>query len=939
MKNLKHFKALVVFVLLSCITGIANGQSQTVPIDPKVRIGKLDNGLTYYIRYNALPEGQAYFYIAQKVGSILEEDDQRGLAHFLEHMCFNGTNHFPGNRLREYLENIGVKFGTNLNAYTAVDETVYNIDNVPIKKVPEAIDSCLWMLRDWADGLTLEEKEIDKERGVIHEEWRTRMSPIMRMYEKVFPEVYQGSRYAYRLPIGTMEVVDNFPYQALRDYYKKWYRPDQQGIIVVGDFDVDMMEQKIKDIFSSIEMPAQAAPRLYYPVADNKETIVSFATDKEQQNATIYYMSKHDAVPNEAKNDLNYLVKVYADYIISKMLSARLQEIIQGSANPPFVYAAAYEDDYFVSKTKDALMGYAVCKEDGIEEALSTLTRELERARLHGFTEGEYARAKAAYLRLIESNYNERDKMKNDVYVQEYVRHFIDNEPIPGIENEYNIMNMIVPQIPLAAINQMLQGYMTDSNQVITVFAPEKEGVVYPSKERLLEVVGQAKAEELAPYVDQVSDEPLISEQPASGKIIKSEAGAFGSTIYTLSNGVTVIVKPTDFKADEIKMKAFSAGGTSLYPDSEIVNLKVVDKVAELGGLGNFSNTDLLKVLAGKKLEISPKITSLQEGVTGSCSPKDLETLLQLTYLTFTNPRKDEAAFASYKNRMKAQLYNYELDPMSAFSDSLNVALYNHHPRAIDLKADMIDKIDYDRVLEIYKERFANAADFTFVFVGNIDMETATPLIEQYLGSLPAGGKKETYVDHNLIPRKGTYANHFTRKMEIPKSTVFLFYSGKGNYTLKDRLIMNIFYQVMDMEYTESVREDEGGTYGVGIRGSITQYPQKRANLQISFDTDPERRERMTEIIRQGLADFAKNGPDAEKLARVKEFMLKKYKEDQKENSYWMAGLEDYYWNHLDSVTDYEELVNSITAKDLKKYAKNLLKQGNNIVVSINGEK
>lgn len=934
--KLKNLSAALLLCLLAFTP--AYGQMQPMPVDPDVRIGKLENGLTYYIRHNAIPEGQTNFYIAQKVGSILEEDDQRGLAHFLEHMCFNGTKHFPGNRLREYLENIGVKFGTNLNAYTAVDETVYNIDNVPTSKVPEAIDSCLWILRDWADGLTLDEKEIDKERGVIHEEWRTRMSPVMRMYEKIFPIVYPDSRYAYRIPIGTMEVVDNFPYKALRDYYEKWYRPDQQGIIVVGDFDPEMMEQKVKEIFSSIKMPENAAERIYYPVADNKEPIACIATDKEQQNATIYYMSKHDAIPTEAKNDINYLGKIYADYMVSFMLSTRLQEIVQQSANPPFIYAGAYEDDYFVSKTKDAFMGYAVCKEDAVEQALTALARELERARRFGFTAGEYERAKANYLKQIENNYNERNKMKSTVYVQEYVRHFIDNEPIPGIENEYNIMNRIVPQIPVEAINQMLQELITDSNQVVTLLAPEKEGVVYPEKERLLEIIAQVKAEELEPYVDQTSNEPLMGKLPNPGKVAKSEEGAFGSTVYTLNNGATVIVKPTDFKADEIRMKAFSAGGTSLYPDSDIINLKVAAQVAELGGLSQFSNTDLQKILAGKMVQITPQITSLQEGVTASCSPKDLETLLQLTYLTFTSPRKDDAAFESFKNRNKAQLHNYELNPMSAFSDTLNVALYDHHPRAIDLKADMIDQIDYDRVIEIYKERFANAADFTFLFVGNVDSAAITKIAE-YIGSLPANPKKENYIDHNLTPRKGVYTNHFTREMETPKSTVFLFISGDGKYTLKDQLVMSMLYQVMDMVYTESVREEEGGTYGVGIRGSLTRHPKKRANLQISFDTDPARRKEMTDIILQGLKDFAKQGPDAEKLARVKEFMLKTHQENQKENSYWMTCLENFYWNNQDNVSDYEKTLNSITAKDLRKYAKDLLKQGNLITVSINGEK
>lgn len=934
-------KSVLSLLLLTSIAApVLAQQAQPIPTDPKVRIGKLENGLTYYIRQNHLPEGQADFYIAQKVGSMLEEDSQRGLAHFLEHMCFNGTEHFPGNGLREYLENIGVKFGVNLNAYTSMDETVYNINNVPIAKVPEAIDSCLWILRDWSDGLTLGAEEIDKERGVIHEEWRTRMGATMRIYEKVLPLMYPGNRYGYRLPIGTMEVVDNFPYQDLRDYYEKWYRPDQQGIVVVGDFDVDVMEAKIKEIFASVKMPENPAERVYFPVEDNKEPIVVVATDKEQQNVVIRYMNKHEAIPDEAKGDLNYMVLLYAKNMMVKMFDDRFTELVEQSANPPFMGAGVYDDSYMVSKTKGAFTGYAVCKEDGVETALATVVREIERARRHGFTEGEYARAKANYLRALENAYNEREKNKNTDYAEEYVRHFIDNEPIPGVETEYSLMNMIAPQIPVAAVNRLMQNFMCDSNLVISVFAPEKEGVAYPSEARLMEIVNAVKAEEIEPYVDQVSDEPLMAALPEGSKIVKTEESIYGSTIYTLGNGVRVIVKPTDYKADEIRMTAFSAGGNSLLPTEDLVNIEVMNDVYELGGLGNFSSTDLTKVLAGKIVGVTPYVNALEEGLRGSCSPKDLETLLQLTYMMFTAPRMDEAAFESFKNRTKAALHNRELDPMKAFSDTLTVALYNHHPRVIDFTADMVDKIDYARVMEMFGERLADGDDFTFMFVGNIDMETAAPLIEQYLGALPVKEGAETFnADNYPRIRKGAYTNNFERTMELPKSTVLLFYTGKTECTLRNKVMASIFSQVMDMVYTESVREKEGGTYGVSVSAGINRYPEEQLRLQIAFDTDPERRARMAEVVKQGLTDFVKNGPDATQLARVKEFMLKKFQENQKENSYWMSQLKEYHWNGIDTTTDYEQTVTGITAKDLQKFVKKLIKQGNCIEVSINGVK
>ena len=934
------FKNMLAALILCCCTPVLAQQAQPIPTDPNVRIGKLENGLTYYIRKNQLPEGQADFYIAQKVGSILEEENQRGLAHFLEHMCFNGTKHFPDNGLREYLENIGVKFGTNLNAYTAMDETVYNINNVPIHKVPAAIDSCLWILRDWSDGLTLGEEEIDKERGVIHEEWRTRMGATMRIYEKVFPQVYPNSQYANRLPIGTMEVVDNFPYKDLRDYYEKWYRPDQQGIIIVGDFDVDQMEAKVKSIFTDLKMPANPAERIYYPVPDNKEPIVAIATDKELQNVRIQYMMKHEAIPNAAKDDVNYLIMNFAKSMIGQMFDTRFEEIVQQSTNPPFMAAGVYDDNFLVANTKDAFTGVAICKEDGIETAFTTLVREMERAHRHGFTEGEFARAKANYLSALENAYNERSKIKNTQYAEEYVRHFIDNEPIPGIEAEYSLMSQIAPMIPVAAINQMMQSMMSDSNLVITVFAPEKEGVTYPTQERMLELVSQVKAEEIEPYIDQISDEPLISQLPEGGKVVKTTDGQFGSKVYTLSNGVKVIVKPTDYKADEIRMNAFSAGGNSLLPTEDIINIEVLNEVCELGGLGNFSSTDLMKVLAGKIVGVTPYVNSLEEGLRGTCSPKDLETLLQLTYLMFTAPRMDEAAFESYKNRAKASLQNQELNPATAFNDTLTVALYDHHPRAIKFTKEMVDQIDYARTMEMYKERFADGNDFTFMFVGNIDEATALPLIEQYLGALPTKEGAEKF-DGKINPtiRKGEYTNNFERTMELPKSTVLLFYTGKGKYDARGKMIMSIVAQVLDMVYTESVREKEGGTYGVGVSGGINHYPKEEVRLQISFDTDPERRARMTEVIRQGLDEFIQNGPNPEQLARVKEYMLKKFQENQKENGYWMNQLKEYYWHGIDGTKDYEKMVNSITGKEIQKFVKKLVKQGNCIEVSISGKK
>ena len=929
-------RLLTTLIVLGSVV-IASAQQQPqmppIPTDPNVRIGKLENGLTYYIRHNELPEDRADFYIAQKVGSILEEENQRGLAHFLEHMCFNGTTNFPGKGIINWLETIGVRFGENLNAYTSIDETVYNIDNVPVIR-DGIVDSCLLILHDWANDLTLAEEEIDNERGVIHEEWRTGQGAMMRMYEQALPKAFEGSKYGHRLPIGTIEVIDNFPYQALRDYYEKWYRPDQQGIVVVGDIDVDKVEAKIKEIFSPIEMPANAAERVYEQVPDNKEPIITIAKDKEQPMTMIYLWHKHPATPNEAKGNMGYLVQNYLFSMIESMLNARLEELRQ-SAEPPFINAGAQNTDFLLAKTVEAFAGIAISKEDGIPTALAAIVREIERARKFGFTASEYARAKAEYLRMLESAYNERDKMKNNQYVQEYVRHFIDNEPIPGIEMEYTIMNQLAPNIPVEAINSILPQLIKDENIVINIFGPDKEGMVYPTEAEILDILNKTKAEEITAYVDKVSDEPLMKEAPQAGKIVKTEKGPYGSTALTLSNGVRVVLKSTDFKADEIRMRAFSPGGTSVFGTKEALQLKMLNSVAGLGGLGNFSNVDLEKVLAGKKASIGASIGGLSEGLNGSCSPKDLETLLQLVYLSFTAPRMDDAAFESFKQRTKASLANQEANPMTALTDTLQKEMYGDHPLAGRVKAEMIDQLDYNRIMEMYKDRFKEAGDFTFLFVGNINLEEVKPLIETYLGGLPTINRKENYQDIQMNIRKGSHKNLFEKQMETPKATVLNIISGNCEYNLKNDLLMTMLSQTMDMVYLETVREKEGASYGVSAYGQLSRGIHDEALFQIYFDTDPAKREKMEQIVMSELQKVAQEGPRPEHLAKVKEFLLKKHIENAKENGYWLGQLNNYYWYNTDMNTDYEKLVNDLTVEDVKNFTKALLDQGNIIEITM----
>ncbi|WP_071150087.1 M16 family metallopeptidase [Bacteroides ndongoniae] len=939
---MKHlFRKLGFAVIMLCGSfQLASAQMQMppIPVDKDVRIGHLDNGLTYYIRHNALPEHRVEFHIAQKVGSILEEPQQRGLAHFLEHMAFNGTKNFPGDEkglgIVQWCETKGIKFGVNLNAYTSVDQTVYRISNVPTDD-QSVVDSCLLILHDWSNAVLLSDKEIDKERGVIHEEWRSRNSGIMRLYTEAQAVMYPGDKYADCMPIGSIDVIDNFPYQAIRDYYAKWYRPDLQGIIIVGDIDVDQMEAKIKSVFADVKKPVNPAERVYYPVADNQEPLVYIGKDKEIDDPTIEIYFKQDPTPDSIKGNMAYLLQQYMLSMTTSMLNSRLNELRQ-SANPPFIYAGCYYGNYFLAQTKDAFTLSISSKAEGINEALKAGLTELERVRRYGFTESEYKRARANYLQRLESAYNEREKTKNDSYVNEYINHFLMAEPIPGIEFEYTTMNQIAPNIPIMAINQAIQqgGLLPDNNQVVFIAAPEKEGIVCPTKEEVVAQLKGMKDLKVEAYVDKVSNEPLMKEAPKGGKIVSENTNAiYGTTELTLSNGVKVYIKKTDFKADEIQMKGVSLGGTSLFPDNDKLEMSYLNSVIQAGGLGNFSKVDLTKMLAGKKVSVNAAVGANTEGITGSCSPKDFETMMQLTYLSFTAPRKDMDAFASLKSRIKAQLESAESNPLSSINDTIQKMMYGYHPRYFSMKPEMVDQINYDRIIEMYKDRFADASDFRFFLVGNVDIEKVKPLIEQYLGALPSTGRKETFRDNHMDIAKGMLENTYAKEQQTPMATVFMLYSGKCKYDLKDNLLMSFLTQALDMVYTEEVREKEGGTYGVSSYGQLSKHPNEKFMLQIVYQTDPAKKDHLNGIIDAQMKKMASEGPTEEHLQKIKEYMLKKYKDNQKENGYWLNNLDEYFYTGVDYTQGYEEAVNNITVKDVQKFAADLVNQGNKITV------
>ena len=930
----QFFLCLGCLLLIFLSSGFLQAQEmQPLPIDPKVRYGKLDNGLTYYIRHNELPENRADFYIAQNVGSVLEEDNQAGLAHFLEHMAFNGTKNFPKNGIDKYLQSVGMRMGENLNAYTSFDETVYTIINAPVDK-PHVVDSCLLILHDWSNSLALTDSMIEKERGIIREEWRTRRDASQRLLEKQLQQMFPGNKYANRIPIGSIDVINNFKPEELRAYYKKWYRPDLQAIIVVGDVDVDTVEKTIKTMFSDIPAPVNPAKREYVSVADNDEPIVSIATDKEASSTIIYIYHKYDPMPAQLRSTAAGLITDYISAVCSQILNERLESLLH-QANPPFVYAEAYDGDFMVARTKDAFTIAAIAKEGEIDSTMTALVREMERARQFGFTVSEYERAKINILKQYESAFNERDKQKNSSYTKEYVNHFTEGGYIPGIETEYTLINQIAPNITVEQVNQYLSQVIGEKNIVLALSGPEKEGVVYPTESELLEMFNKARSQKVEPYKEEVNNDPLIPELPAPGKIVKEEHdGLFDATVLTLSNGVRVVLKPTEYKKDEIQMTATSPGGSFMVGIDDAKNMKVFNSVIGLGGLGNFSAIDLSKKLAGKKVSCSASLGVDNESLNGYASPNDVKTLFELIYLAMTSPRTDNDAYASFENRMKAQLENAKLDPSTALNDTISKVVYNNHPRAVSLEAEDFDKISYQRILDIYKERYGDASDFTFTFVGNLNVDSIRPYIEQYLATLPANGRVDK-PSPDALPKimKGKLENHFSREMQTPKSSVFQLYSGNSEYNLKNLLTASLLSQILDLVYTETIREAEGGSYGVYAGVSLSDFPKGQTTLQVFFDTDPEKWENMVRIVDEEIQRIATEGPKSEHLTKSRDNMLKRHNERLQENSYWLNVIDSYYFRGMDAYTNYKETLESITADDIKKFMSDFISQGNCVEV------
>jgi len=926
-KNLLRLFSLSLLLILVLNAGAQ--QVQPIPLDPKIRYGKLENGLTYYIRANAEPKQRAEFFIAQNVGSILENDNQNGLAHFLEHMAFNGTKNFPGKGVISFLEKHGVKFGENINAYTAIDETVYNLSDVPTIQ-EGVVDSALLVLHDWSSYITLDDNEIDSERGVIMEEWRTRFGADLRMRKESNKIKFPGSQYGIRDGLGDTAVIKHFKYDVIRDYYKKWYRPDLQAILVVGDIDVDKIEAKIKTLFSSIPKKENAGERPIYTIADNDKPIVALLSDKEANVTRIRLEYKHEKLPAEIQLSVQGYAKGIVDNLISAIIEERFNEITQ-QANAPFVGAMAGYGE--LVKSKDAFTMLAVPKEGKEAEGLNALLLEAEKIKRFGFTNAELERAKTNMLKQFETSYKDRDHRKNNSLVSEYVRNFLHNEPVPGIEWEYQTLQAILPSLTANVINQVAKSYITEKNLLVTITSPEKPTVKVPNNDQVLAAITEAGKAQLTAKAEETLNKPLVEKAPVAGKVIKKgQNPKLGTTEWTLSNGIRVIFKPTTFKQDEILLSAYSEGGLSKVKDISLLpSATLASTIIGNNGLGSYSQVDLNKILTGKVVSLQPQISNYEEGFGGKSSVNDFETMMQLVYLFYTAPRKDDNAFSALINMYRTSLANSATDPLKAFSDTVNTLVTNHNPRTVIMNLNTITKVDQDKALAFFKERFANPADFTFIFAGNVDPNNVkvSNAICTYLGGLKTTKVLEKFTDNNIRKPQGKVSNTFEKEMKTAKASNLVLYNAAMPYNIVNNTLVGAIGDILDIRYNESIREKEGGTYGVGVRGGISHQPIDNATLLMQFDTDPVKQAKLIGMIYDEVNEIVKNGPKTEDVQKVKQNLLKTYNENLRENGWWLNTVESYYHNQINYVDNYKNAVEAITPQSIQSTLAKLVAQGN----------
>ena len=927
MINRTPFRKLVLTALLLTLavagvqTQIARGQALTdkMPTDPQITTGKFANGLTYYIRANKKPEKRAELRLVVKTGSILEDDDQQGMAHLVEHMAFNGTKHFPKNETISFMESIGMRFGADVNAYTSFDETVYML-TVPTDK-PEALEKAFLILEDWAHGLSFDPAETEKERGVVMEEWRLGRGAGMRMLQKLFPIILKDSRYADRLPIGKPEIIQNGKAERLKQFYTDWYRPDLMAVIAVGDFDKAAIQKMVETHFGSIPANAKPRPRAEFDVADRKDTTYAIATDKEADTTIVEIDT---LLPSREEKTVGDYRQRTIDGLFARMLSARFAEIAQ-QPNAPFLQAGAGRGNFF-AKSKDTAQMGALVKEDGIERGLDSLLTEAERVARFGFTATELDRQKQSVLRQYERSAIEKENRESAARASEYQRNFLTGEPLPSADDEYNLHKKFLPEITLADVNKLAKEWFPDRNRLVIIEAPEKAGLTLPDQTKLAAVMKAAPTKDLKAYVDTVANATLIEAAPVAGKVVKTATkDAVGITEWELSNGVKVVLKPTTFKEDEIVFRANSPGGTSLAADKDFVTADSAVQVVTAGGVGKFSVIDLDKIMAGKIASARPFITEVSEGLSGGASKKDLETMFQLIYLTFTQPRADTNAFNVLANQTKTYLANQTAVPEFSFDNAMTIARYQNHPRRQIDTVETINQWNLDKSMAFYKDRFADASDFTFVFVGSFDEATIKPLVEKYLGSLPSLHRKETWKDVGARTPNDVVVKRVEKGVE-PKSSSSIFFSGPFEYNQQNRIAIRAMSEILQRRLLEVIREELSGTYGITVSPSYQRIPTQEYTISIDFGSSPDRTDALVKRVFDEIEKFKKEGPTDQQVTDQRETLLRDFERSSKLNGYLVSQISYRYENNEDvagiwMIPDYYKKIDKAMIQDAaKKY-------------------
>ena len=922
-------RLILVFFAALGFAAVASAQTP-LPNDPDTRVGKLDNGLTYYIRHNDKPAQRAEFYLATHVGAIQEEPDQDGLAHFLEHMCFNGLKNLPGKQMLEYLQSIGAEFGRNINASTGVEVTQYMLNNIPVTR-EGIIDTCLLVMHDYSHFVLNEQEEIDKERGVIIEERRTRRNANWRMNEQNKKYYYKGSKYADCSLIGSQENLETFKRESIVNLYETWYRPDNQAVIVVGDIDVDQIEAKLKALFADIPAPVNPKAKEVYKVPENEEPIVGVVTDPEASNCEIDMIWKSDPLPREMNNtDLAFTMDLLKE-IISSVMNERFQDITS-KPGAPFINGMFYTGE--LCETVEAVLAGVAFKEGEHNTALEAMYTEVEKMKRHGFTDAEVKRAKDQILSDLEKRAEGAESRQNAEFIRPLLNNFFNNTSFMDPKMEAQLAKMVLSQISAPVINQVVSQLITDENLVIVYNGPEKDGLTNPTEADLLAVYNKVKASDIAANEEEAIDSELVNPAKLKGaKVKKTREAVKGFTEWTLKNGVTVAWLPTDYKKDQVLLRLVMDGGMSLVPDSDMVSFEdnIQQLFAQNSGVSKYSRTTLTKMLAGKQVNISPYVNAITHGISGSCQPKDLETALQLLYLEFTDPRFDEDEWNVGIDQIQAVFPNLKNTPNFRFQQEFTRTILGDGPRNVILDEEVLAKANLADVERNYRKLFKNAAGAKLYVVGNVTEEELKPLVEKYIGSLPKGCKALKWKDTGERFVQGQVENDFAIDMQTPKTSVFQFYNTLDvPYTVAEKVNLEAAGYIINMVYTDTLREDEGGTYGASAGMAITKYPVDRAYIQVYFDTNPSSADKLRELAVSGLKKLAEEGPTEEQMTRVKENFNKNIPESRIRNNYWLEEI-NYWYNYdgMDYDAEYEAAVANLSAEGIKNAVGKILASGN----------